>query len=334
MPGTPCNVAPARTAYRRPGWANGSGWADTGKVDICGCGIWTAPGMHACEKSATAHEPDCAVWVDSPDPPLHIWTDHSAEPFEFYRNGDSQFTVSRLQAEAAIHFNNDMGAAMDDLDLGDDLDLHGDPDTLDAGTNGQTRGDPAGTAALGPAAISDPTADAIAQAKAELAQRVRAADELFDHTALLNHIAMWADARGSSQVAVLVQVLMQTSLVIPPCVVIPAHLGGDHVGLSLLAALTGAPSGGKGRAEAVGRDAIKLQMHGEVRRFEPIAPATGEGLVSLFADTQRNTDTWRVETRIHTPGVLLSFKDITTFGSLVSRSGETLCGNASQPVHG
>jgi ABC-type branched-subunit amino acid transport system substrate-binding protein len=46
-------------------------WINTGKSDYCGCDIWTAPGLHATEKSATAHEPGCREWADSEDPPTY-----------------------------------------------------------------------------------------------------------------------------------------------------------------------------------------------------------------------------------------------------------------------
>ncbi|MEZ0341765.1 bifunctional DNA primase/polymerase [Mycobacterium sp. pV006] len=93
-------------------------WTPNGKADSCGCETWAAPGPHASAKSATAHEPGCAQWVDSSDPPMHIWTDHDIEPFDALNCA----TVSRLQAVALIDFDNDMGAAMTALDLHDDSD--------------------------------------------------------------------------------------------------------------------------------------------------------------------------------------------------------------------
>lgn len=90
-------------------------WLSTGKADGCGCVIWTAPGQHASPKSATAHEPGCAV-ADSDDPCLHIWTDHDIDPFgPVVAEHGSHLT--RLRAVAAIHTHNDIGAAMTALDL-------------------------------------------------------------------------------------------------------------------------------------------------------------------------------------------------------------------------
>lgn len=159
--------------------------------------------------------------------------------------------------------------------------------------------------------------------KQHIVTELRCADNtLFTQSPILQHLAAWADARGSSRIAVLAQVLMRTALAIPPSVVIPARLGGDHAGLSLLLALVGESSGGKGRAEAVGRDAIALRSFGQLRRVEPLSPSTGEGLVSIFADSRR--DGGRVTTVVHTPAALLSYKDIESFEALVNRSGATL----------
>lgn len=115
-------------------------WLATGKTDGCGCETWTAPGTHASAKSATAHEPGC-TFNDSADPHLHVWTDHDAEPFEHWRDGgDASFPVSRLQAVASIHYDNDLGAAMtdlsdayDDLALADDLPADFGKETADEG---------------------------------------------------------------------------------------------------------------------------------------------------------------------------------------------------------
>lgn len=69
------------------------GWFDTGIVDSCGCSIWTAPGVHASYKSATAHDVGCSQYDDAPGHcPLHVWTDN---PPDFLINpafGDKTFT--------------------------------------------------------------------------------------------------------------------------------------------------------------------------------------------------------------------------------------------------
>ncbi|KRQ26872.1 MULTISPECIES: bifunctional DNA primase/polymerase [Mycobacteroides] len=99
-------------------WAEilaGTEWVSTGRADSCGCDIWTAPGLHASTKSATAHEPGCAV-ADSDDPCMHIWTDHDIAPFEAVVQQYGPH-LTRLRAVAAIHFDNDQGTAMTALEL-------------------------------------------------------------------------------------------------------------------------------------------------------------------------------------------------------------------------
>ena len=101
-------------------WAeilDGCEWMASGRVDSCGCDVWTAPGPHASPKSATAHEPGCGQWTDSPDPPLQIWTDHDVEPFGRRVADNGRPTVSRLEAVAAIYYDDKLGAAMDDLGI-------------------------------------------------------------------------------------------------------------------------------------------------------------------------------------------------------------------------
>lgn len=92
------------------------GWMATGQVDTCGCDVWTAPGEHASTKSATAHEPGCAKFDDSPDPPLYIWTDHDVEPFDD-AVAEHGRALTRLRAVAALHHEGDEGEAMSALDL-------------------------------------------------------------------------------------------------------------------------------------------------------------------------------------------------------------------------
>lgn len=97
-------------------WAEileGTDWTNSGKVDGCGCDVWTAPGPHASPKSATAHELGCGR-EGSDDPCLHIWTDHDIEPFGPVVDEHGPH-LTRLRAVAAIHYDNDLGAAMTDL---------------------------------------------------------------------------------------------------------------------------------------------------------------------------------------------------------------------------
>lgn len=118
--------------------ADAPGWENTGKPDNCGCDMWTAPGAHSSPKSATAHEPGCGR-MDSPDPGLNIWTDHDVEPFGAAVAKYGTY-LTRLRAHAAIHHDNDTGAAMSALDLHDD-----EPQTLNAGMVGDGGGQDTGT---------------------------------------------------------------------------------------------------------------------------------------------------------------------------------------------
>lgn len=64
-------------------WAAGTpwgdlleGWTDTGLPDRCSCPIWTAPGVHASPKSATAHDVGCDRFgTEGGHAPIHLWTD-------------------------------------------------------------------------------------------------------------------------------------------------------------------------------------------------------------------------------------------------------------------
>ena len=114
----------------------GTGWVNTGDTySECGCDIWTAPGPHASERSAVAHEPGCGRWTDSPDPPLYCFTDHDRDPFETIIDRTGRPTVTRLEAVAAIHYDSDIGKMMCAFDKyreergwGSDLPQFGDED--------------------------------------------------------------------------------------------------------------------------------------------------------------------------------------------------------------
>ncbi|CAN3128606.1 AAA family ATPase [Mycobacterium sp. smrl_JER01] len=114
-------------------------WVNTGKADSCGCDIWTAPGPHASPKSATAHEPGCGV-IQSDDPVLVVWTDGDITPFDAVAvpTGDGQRAVTRLRAWAAIHHNDDDGAAMTALNLHPDTSALGFGDPVAEGEPGRT----------------------------------------------------------------------------------------------------------------------------------------------------------------------------------------------------
>jgi hypothetical protein len=114
------------------------GWMATGRGDsTCGCPTYTAPGLHSSPKSATGHEFGCAgIYVESTDPPLHVWTTDPGEPFAAHIDKRSSRTVTRLWAVALLNHDGQIGEAMTAYDL------HDDPTTLgDAEHQGDGDGD-------------------------------------------------------------------------------------------------------------------------------------------------------------------------------------------------
>lgn len=94
------------------------GWVPAPRADGCGCEVWTAPGEHASPKSATAHDSGCTAGrYTETNAPLHIWTDHDRAPFDAWLAERGTATISKLQAVAVAYYDNDMGAAMDDLGI-------------------------------------------------------------------------------------------------------------------------------------------------------------------------------------------------------------------------
>lgn len=90
------------------------GWYDTTVPDNCGCPIWTAPGVHASPKSATAHEPGCSRYDDSPGhAPLHVWTDNPPEWLAV--GGDKTFT--KIQYLANRDHEGNIAAACRSVDI-------------------------------------------------------------------------------------------------------------------------------------------------------------------------------------------------------------------------
>ncbi|AEV52260.1 primase/polymerase [Nocardia phage NBR1] len=98
-------------------WAAGLDWDDIlsergysrYRGDKCGrsCFIYTAPGVHASPKSATAHGPDCTIYDPSlGHGPLHFWTDNAPEPF------DGKGTYTMLQFLAMHDHGGDISACL------------------------------------------------------------------------------------------------------------------------------------------------------------------------------------------------------------------------------
>jgi hypothetical protein len=101
---------PAEHWSARVSWAEllePDGWHSTGLADRCGCPIWTAPGVHASPKSATAHEPGCDQYrTDTGWGPLHIWTDNAPEEL------GQEKTLTKVQYLSRTRHGGNDGAAM------------------------------------------------------------------------------------------------------------------------------------------------------------------------------------------------------------------------------
>jgi len=85
------------------------GWYNTTVPDTCGCDIWTAPGIHASPKSATAHDVGCGAspYDDSAGHlPLHVWTDNPPEHLAGFTK-----TFSKIQYVALRDHGGDIRAA-------------------------------------------------------------------------------------------------------------------------------------------------------------------------------------------------------------------------------
>lgn len=94
------------------------GWTPAPRADSCGCPVWTGPGDHGSPKSATTHEGGCSAGrYTERNAPMHIWTDNPDPPFDRWVAEQKTKTISKLQAVALIHFDGNIGKALDELDL-------------------------------------------------------------------------------------------------------------------------------------------------------------------------------------------------------------------------
>lgn len=95
------------------------GWVPTSRPDNCGCEVWTAPGVHASPKSATAHDAGCSLGrYTATNAPLHIWTDNPGQELAAYVTATGSSTLSKLQAVAYISYDGLVGKAMDEMGIG------------------------------------------------------------------------------------------------------------------------------------------------------------------------------------------------------------------------
>ncbi|MCH9729094.1 MAG: DUF3987 domain-containing protein, partial [Actinomycetia bacterium] len=296
---------------------SGTEWMNTGMSDRCGCDIWTAPGLHASEKSATAHEPGCGhpYYAESPDPPLHIWTDHDVPPFDAYleASGTGTGTVTRLNAWAAVHYEGDIEAAMEKLNLFDDpvtvgLDLPAPAPYADPGLPPEQR------------------ADGVKAAKVHLADVMTRNLDLFDETEVLTKLAAFAEARKVGRWTLVGGVMVRTVAALHPSVVLPATIGGE-VSLNLLLAQCGVPGSGKGASDNAVSDAAVMTFGNYRTPRLPLLPiGTGEGINRAYAHAVPVPGEHRSQTVFHRRHALFSIRDIVTLEKLADRAGATIIG--------
>lgn len=86
------------------------GWTTSGRIDSCGCEIWTRPGDWSSPKSATAHDFGCMRFEDNRSF-LHLWTDNPPPELEGKR------TFSKLQVIAAYEYNGEIGTALREIGI-------------------------------------------------------------------------------------------------------------------------------------------------------------------------------------------------------------------------
>lgn len=311
-------------------WAESVSWADileplgwtlAARPDACGCEVWTAPGDHGSPKSATAHDSGCAAGIYSEtNAPLHIWTDHDRAPFDAWLDERGTSTLSKLQAVAVGHYGNDMGAAMDALDLRPDLSVDFTGLRDDACPDRQTYSDPV----AGPSVAEQ--ADELTTAKDALAAVMRENLDLFDASEILSGLAAFADARKVGRYALLGGVLVRVITALPYTVVLPATIAAE-VSLNLLLAQCGVPGSGKGGSDKAAAEAAVMRFGNyTVPRLVMTPVGTGEGINRTYATAVPIVGTRRSETVFHDRSALFSVRDIVTLETLANRSGSTIIG--------
>jgi hypothetical protein len=221
-------------------WCAETSWADLlspegwfhpeGRVDTCGCEVWTAPGVHADPKSATAHDEDCTLPRSGDYPPynrnLYVWTDNP--PPELV----SKKTYSKLDFVAFMDHGGDRSAAMRALGidpLHDGPFAMGDADDLD---------DESGEAA---------DSEEAAAADTEEPDGLHLPEEFWTSDPVLAGIRDSARSRFNTPDAVLGVVLCRVSALMPPRVRLDTGVY-SAASLHLYAFLWG--DSGRGKTEA------------------------------------------------------------------------------------
>jgi len=125
-----------------------AGWTLAARPDGCGCQVWTAPGLHASPKSATAHDTGCTYdRYSDVNAPLHVWTDNPGDELAAWidEHGGTK-TITKLQVAAILHYGGDVGTACCELGVipKDDLSLDTDEVVRDLGLSTSNLDEPIG----------------------------------------------------------------------------------------------------------------------------------------------------------------------------------------------
>lgn len=171
------------------------------------------------------------------------------------------------------------------------------------------------------ASAPDHSADALADLGRVMVHNA----DVFTSSKVLAHIERFADARHAERYAVAFGVLLRAVLAVPPHVVLPPTIGGA-VSLNMLLAVVGASGGGKGTADKVAADAVRLSVggRGTVPSLPMLPVGTGEGINRTYAESVRDRRTGVTSLRWHTRAALFGCRDIATLDALTARRGTTL----------
>ncbi|ORB91455.1 hypothetical protein [Mycobacterium persicum] len=176
------------------------------------------------------------------------------------------------------------------------------------------------------AATASNCATTAADAMADLRRVMADNADALTSTAVLAHVARFADARGAERYATTFGVLMRTVLAVPPQVVLPPIIGGE-VSLNMLLTVVGGSGAGKGTADKTAAAAVRLSVGGRrpVQSLPMLPVGTGEGINRTYAHAERDKfGSGQVGLRWHTDRALFGCRDIATFDALTARQGSTL----------
>lgn len=147
--------------------------------------------------------------------------------------------------------------------------------------------------------------------------------EFWQSSPKLTYVLRYCRAVQAPPFAVLAAVLARVATVVPPNIVAPAFVGASPAPLNLFVAVVGESGDGKGLAETTA-----AAMLPDMLGAETVLPASGEGLVTLFAGRRAvegvDGPTKRTELVAVNQRALLSVPEIGNLGAAMGRQGSTL----------